>query len=512
MSVRARGFVITTLLIFCSAALFYFSFPNFLSVKGAPFCAWGCVLPFLWVLDGRRVRDRFLLGLVWGLLSHGFLVSWLMPVSIGGWALFVGALAVQGAVFALLFPIAVTSFTAKLFLIPCAWVASEWVRTFILGGFSWSLGYSQAPVPEVIQIATLGGVYAVAWVLVFANTAIYLVVRTRGQRNRFWLVPVLVMALAIFGGALRILLAPPMIMSPSRVEHVMRVAAVQPNISREEKVREDLYDAHALRHMGMTKKAVTAGWLGAQDLVVWPETAFTDDILTDTKWRPRLEAAARSMGVNILVGSALLWDGRDLNSAILLSAAGDWKSVYHKMRLVPFSEFTPRGAERIAASLHIGKYRFSAGVRPGNMVLPGGKAFGVVICSEEFYPEMFEHLTPAKPQFVVVMLNDGWFARQEALYLHALAAPLRAVESGLPVVRVANTGRTCAFDAYGRKIGRSPDAGRSDVAVYDMPAPAGRTLYAKCADLFALMCLVFVIMMRALVQVQRSKNETPHAD
>jgi apolipoprotein N-acyltransferase len=425
--------------------------------------------------------------------------------------IFVVALAVQGALFALFFPIAAPS-TIKLFLIPCAWAASEWVRTLILGGFSWSLGYSQASVPEVIQVASLGGVYAVAWVLVFANTAIYLVVRTHGQRDRFWLVPALVLVLLIFAGMLRTLQASPKSIALSRTEHGVRVAAIQPNISREDKVREDLYDAHALRHMTMTKKAVTAGWLGAKDLVVWPETAFTDDILTDMTWRPRLEEAARGMGVNMLVGSALLWEGRDLNSAILLSSAGDWKSVYHKMRLVPFSEFTPRAAQGLAEALHVGRYHFSAGVRPGNMVLPGGKAFGVVICSEEFYPEMFGHLTQAGPQFIVVMLNDGWFSRQEALYLHALAAPLRAVESGVPVVRVANTGLTCAFDAYGRAIGRSPETGRCDVAVYDVPAPAGRTLYAKCADVFALMCLVFVIMMRVFIQIQRSKNETLHAD
>jgi apolipoprotein N-acyltransferase len=504
--------MITAALLFCSAGLFYFSFPNIISVKGAPLCAWGCVLPFLYILDGRRMRDRFLLGLAWGFLTHAMLVSWLIPVSVGGWAVFVAALAVQGVVFALLFPSTAPSATVKLFLIPCAWVVSEWARTLMMGGFSWSLGYSQAPVPELIQVASIGGVYAVAWIMVFVNAAVYLVGRTRGQRNRLWLLAVGILGIAILGGALRILLAPPAMRTSTRLPDVFRVATIQPNISREDKTREDLYDAHALQHMTMTKKAVTAGWLGKADLVVWPETAFTDDVLTDTKWRPRLEASARGLGVNILVGSALFWNSRDLNSAVLLSSAGDWKSVYHKMRLVPFSEFTPKGAEGVAKALHIGRYHFSAGVRPGNMELQGARGFGVVICSEEFYPEMFQHLVAAKSQFAVVMLNDGWFSRREALYLHALAAPLRAVESGIPVVRSANTGRTCAFDAYGRRIGRPVEPGRSAVAVYDMPAPAGKTFYARYADVFALLCLVFVIMMRALIQVQRSKTETPYAD
>jgi apolipoprotein N-acyltransferase len=504
--------MITAALLFCSALLFYFSFPNFLSVKGAPFCAWGCVLPFLYVLDGRNMRDRFLLGLVWGVAAHAMLVSWLIPVSVGGWLIFVLVLSVQGVLFALLFPASVKSNTAKLFLIPCAWAASEWVRTLLLGGFSWALGYSQAPVPEVIQAASLGGVYAVSWLLVFVSAAGYLTIRTRGQRDRLWLWAAGILMLVVLGGVVRILLAPKIMVSSKRIENVLRVATIQPNILRGEKTREDLYDAHAFKHMTMTKKAVMAGWLGKADLVVWPETAFTDDILTDRVWRSRLEMAARGMGVNMLIGSALLWDGRDLNSAILLSSDGDWKSVYHKMHLVPFSEFTPLWAREMAASFHVGKYDFTAGTRPGSMVLTGGKGFGVVICSEEFYPEMFQRLAVAKAQFAVVMLNDGWFDRSEALYLHALASPLRAVESGMPVVRSANTGRTCAFDAYGRRIGRSLPLGRSDVAVYDIPAPAGVTPYAKCADVFALMCLVFVIMMFLIAQVQRTKTETPHAD
>ncbi len=503
--------MITAALLCCSAGLFYFAFPNFLSVKGAPLCAWGCVLPFLYILDGRRLRGRFLLGLLWGILAYGVLVGWLIPVSPGGWGIFVLALAVQGVVFAVFFPATALSSTVKLFLIPSVWVASEWVRTLIMGGFCWSLGYSQAPLPELIQVAALGGVYAVAWVVVFAQAAIYLVVRTQGKRSRLWLWAVGVLALVILGGALRIMEAPRLVASAKRIENVLRVAAIQPNIPREEKAREDLYDANVLRHMMLTKKAVTAGWLGEADLVVWPETAFTDDILTDVKWRPRLEAAARGMGVNMLVGSALLWDGHDLNSAVLLSSGGDWKSVYHKMHLVPFSEFTPLIARQVADWLHIGRYHFSAGVRPGNMVLPGGKGFGVVICSEEFYPEMFQHLAAARSQFAVVMLNDAWFTHPEAIYLHALVAPLRAVESGVPVVRAANTGLTCAFDAYGRRFGRALSLGRPDVAVYDMPSPAW-SLYAKCADVFALICLVFVIMMRVLTQFQRSKTETPHAD
>lgn len=498
--------MITGALLFCSAVLFYFSFPNVLSVKGAPLCAWGCALPFLYILEGKRWCDRVLLGLAWGFVSHALLVSWLIPVSPGGWFLFAGVLSVQGVVFALFYPSSSAADTQKLFLIPSAWVASEWLRTILLGGFAWGLGYSQAPFPEVIQVASIGGVYAVSWMLVFASTLIFLVIRTRARKGRLWFWASGLLILLILGGSLRILAAPKPPLVGDRMQKGLRVGVIQPNIRREEKTLEALYDAHAVRHMTLTQKAVVAGSLGKEDLVVWPETSFTDDILTDTVWRPRLEAAARGLGVNMVVGSALLREGHDLNSAVLLSSEGDWKSVYHKMRLVPFSEFTPKGASALAGWLHIGSHHFTAGVRPGNMVLSGGRKFGVVICSEEFYPEMFRHLAAAKPLFAAVMLNDGWFTRREALYLHALAAPLRAVESGLPVVRSANTGLTCAFDAYGRRLGSSLEKDRRAVMVYDMPLAAAGTLYARYADVFALMCLVFVIMISIFIHVQRSKT------
>jgi apolipoprotein N-acyltransferase len=56
---------------------------------------------------------------------------------------------------------------------PPLWVAGEWIRGWLLGGFPWGLlGYSQHTALPVIQIAELGGVYAVSMLLVAVNAAI----------------------------------------------------------------------------------------------------------------------------------------------------------------------------------------------------------------------------------------------------------------------------------------------------------------------------------------------------
>src|SRR5947207_2748575 len=56
---------------------------------------------------------------------------------------------------------------------PALWVAGEWIRGWLMGGFPWGLlGYSQHGALAVIQIAEFGGVYAVSLIIVAVNAAL----------------------------------------------------------------------------------------------------------------------------------------------------------------------------------------------------------------------------------------------------------------------------------------------------------------------------------------------------
>ncbi|MGH7373325.1 MAG: hypothetical protein ACREJY_03795, partial [Candidatus Rokuibacteriota bacterium] len=62
---------------------------------------------------------------------------------------------------------------AALAFAPPLWVAGEWLRGHLMGGFPWGLlGYSQQAQLPVIQIAELGGVYAVSLVIMSVNAAL----------------------------------------------------------------------------------------------------------------------------------------------------------------------------------------------------------------------------------------------------------------------------------------------------------------------------------------------------
>jgi len=101
---------------------------------------------------------------------------------------------------------------------------------------------------------------------------------------------------------------------------------------------------------------------------------------------------------------------------------------------------------------------------------------------------------------VLNLTNDGWYGHSSGPYQHFASARLRAVEEGLPLVRVANTGISGVIDGYGRIVARL-DLGVS--GVLDSPLPKkidGITFYAQWGNapliLFLIACGTLVIFIR----------------
>ena len=496
-----------------SAALYCFSFSNSIMVHGFFFGGWLAAIPFLFVLDGKNWRARMLLGLAWGGLAHGLLLWWFILISWAGYAVFVLALALQGGIFALLFNVrvmALVRFPADhawrwigfVVYVPSAWVVSEYARNMILGGFTWGLGMSQAMIPEFIQTARWGGVYAVSWLLVFFAGCVFWRIKRKGKEVArdpaslmLLAIPLAVWILGAMGMALRI---------PSK-EAPLRVVAVQPNILHADKMDMNAYNDNVARHLVMSKKGAQAA---RPDMIVWPETAFTDDILRDDFWRSRIEQVARNFNAHFILGSALLSnDGHDLNALLLLDPRGQWKDVYYKKQLVPFSEYLPQDlfSKWFARVSGISSYHFLAGRRSG-IFYPDGLSvvMGMSICSEEAYPALFRALVRKGAGVFVSSLNDGWFARPEALLLHAQMAVFRAVEAGRPLVRAANTGWSAAVDHDGRVLKAVPLQSAGWVAA-DVHPRGGETVYVKFGDVFAWLCAGFVILIN-IVMLKRNNQ------
>ena len=104
--------------------------------------------------------------------------------------------------------------------------------------------------------------------------------------------------------------------------------------------------------------------------------------------------------------------------------------------------------------------------------------------------------------------NDAWYGRSSGPYQHFAIARTRAVEEGLPLVRVANNGISGVIDPAGRVVARTrlDSIGYADVALPEAAAP---TLYSRAGDwLFLALLLLGLVPSRwAIRRASQSRAE-----
>ena len=167
---------------------------------------------------------------------------------------------------------------------------------------------------------------------------------------------------------------------------------------------------------------------------------------------------ARSGAAAVLSGGA--WSpggGTNYNSAALYTADAPLQ-IYDKVHLVPFGEYVP-GASVFPALRNLlpmpvctpGELRtldFTlASSVPGipDQTVP----LGVGICYEDTDSALMRRMAAAGARLLVFITNDSWFYGTEEPEQHAWQSVARAIETGLPVVRVGNYGVTGFVDPHG---------------------------------------------------------------
>ena len=154
-----------------SGVLLFLSFPSF----GHPVFAWIALVPLLLTtLAARSWQVALFRGLTTGAIHFVGTIYWIPRVveDFGGlsfvasWSvslLLVGYLALFPGLFALALWLLHRQFgTVAVFCAPILWVTTELGRIYLFTGFPWELlGYSQASVLPVAQLASIVGVLGV---------------------------------------------------------------------------------------------------------------------------------------------------------------------------------------------------------------------------------------------------------------------------------------------------------------------------------------------------------------
>ena len=431
--------------------------------------AWGCLIPLLLpVLRGRggrplTWRQAAAAGLACGVVSGAGRVYWVAetlqlygglgpPLAWITTLLLILYLAVYPAVFLLACRRLSPSSAGWPWLTACLWTLLDWVQTWMLSGFPWELlGYTQYRYPVVAQLAAVAGVHGITFLIVLANAAaaqamVHSSVRVRSP--------------AMVGSLLLVSLAAGLIrldrIGSEEPTAALRVGIVQGNVPQGEKwlapgVRS------ATEHYSRLTRAL-AREEGSLDLILWPETAlpFPLDAKRYRGHRLRVEGLAREVGSPLLVGSlgSVSPSGREglYNRSFLVDATGAAAGSADKVHLVPFGEFLPLPwlfGYLDALTAHSG--RFDPGEDHGVLRLPGAEAeLGVFICFESIFPGIPRTLAARGATVLVNTTNDAWFGDSAAPTQHLAMAVLRAVETGRPVLRAANTGISCIIEPSGR--------------------------------------------------------------
>ncbi|MGB1026976.1 MAG: apolipoprotein N-acyltransferase, partial [Rhodospirillaceae bacterium] len=404
-----------------------------------------------------------------------------MPVAIGGLSAFLA-----------LFPALATALAhlvwrpggaERILVLAGAWTLLEWLRGWVLTGFPWNpMGLVLAPFDAPLQIAALVGVFGLSLLVVaVAGLPVLLLdaLGDRAQPSSKPLAPPGILRLAVglpvlallIGGAIwgqmrladhpdpaRYALAPGWAADPP-AEPATILRLVQPSISQKDKWRRDQALINMDQYVALSKMP---GWLHV-DAVIWGETAIPAPVNEVDFMRLSAARAAPPSGLLISGGLRLarteagpkVW-----NALFVLDGQGRVRDSYNKTHLVPFGEYVPlRGALPLEHLLP-GTNDFSFG--DGLRTLMGGTGvggaaprlpgFSPLICYEAIFPGAVTAAEGDRPDWLLNITNDGWYGDSTGPYQHLELVRLRAIEEGLPFIRVANTGISGAYDGLGRGI------------------------------------------------------------
>jgi apolipoprotein N-acyltransferase len=330
---------------------------------------------------------------------------------------------------------------------------------------------------------------------VAVNAALFSIVEHAvGERKRFPFVETAMSALLV------LVLIAYGVFALSREESLMKnnraltVAMIQPNIRQDLKWDPTYQDQTMTIYEEMTLPTADKH----PQIVVWPETATPFFFQDNPVYRPRVEELAKHMDAYLFFGTpAFEYEGgmmRYYNRAYLLSQKGTIIGRYDKIHLVPFGEYIPLRrllffVEKLAYGV-IGD--FSKGTITDPIRTPIA-SIGSLICYEAIFPESARLFARKGASLLVNITNDAWFGTTSAPYQHFSMARLRAIETRLYLIRVANTGITSVVDPTGRT--RIETAIFKRVVVIGEVRPHERmTFYTRFGDLFAQILAAFFFL------------------
>lgn len=232
--------------------------------------------------------------------------------------------------------------------------------------------------------------------------------------------------------------------------------------------------------------------------ILWPEGGICWTLSKDSLNELPETLQTTPDPIPVLTGAGYFSPEGDVFNSMVWLKGGQRFFFYHKHHLLPFGEYIPlrRLLDRFLPAWSLQK--ITAGTRDYSFGTPrpvcqleGLPPFRMSICYEGIFP-LRESKNASEAKWIFNATNDAWFGNSIGPYQHLANIQFRAIEEGIPLVRVANNGISAVFDGYGRCLASLTLNERGTLDIL-LPKPARKRPYPSANVIFYLWGILFIL-------------------
>ena len=385
----------------------------------------------------------------------------------------------------------------------------EWTRSRL---FTWNdLSVTQWRHETFIQICSVTGSYAVLFLLALTGSAAAALSFRKG-----WCIFLGVLFLC-FGNSVWGFMRKEVIPARFAEARKWHPVLIQGDLSQRRHPDENQFREAMQVYFAMSYAAAKTH--PGADAIIWPESAVPMPLRSAHPWAREYAAKLKQLlltcRIPMLIGTIdfafpLPLEGAPgiTNSALYFDREGALRYKYDKIHRVPYGEYIPFRKYLpgfLIKMVDMGR-DLTSGVNRTPLAIPGGPRISVAICYEGVFGYLTRDFARRGANMLLVLSNDAWYPRSSEPEQHLANAVMRAVETGLPMLRCGNNGGSLLVWPSGhvgaglRAIGgdvtkriellRGRGSGVVEVPYFDAPEP---TFYVKHGEWFILL-LAFLFL------------------
>ena len=278
--------------------------------------------------------------------------------------------------------------------------------------------------------------------------------------------------------------------------HLINV--IQPNIEQKIKWINSLKFDHHQKLIDLSKRNQENNHL-LSILNIWPETAFLGLYPRDKSLLQDLSQKFLNPQKNefLFTGSISSHNNDYFNSGLLVNSNAQIKNIYNKNILVPFGEFIPLRKLLPKIDFFENKIDFSNGNKINAIAINNYYKFIPLICYEILFSNLIFKSLDHETSVIINITNDAWFGNSIGPIQHFQFAKIRAVEFGIPVIRVANTGYSGLVSPYGEVL-KKLNLNEEGTISFKLINKLNDTIFRKYGDYLLIILITLILIVNIL--------------